>query len=352
MPVRSYRPEIDKVGCVRGQLIVATCADCITSCPTGALFEAADGTLSLHPDACTGCGACVAACPETAIRQPSPARDRVVQASSARLTLVCDRHPAAGGSDTLACVHCLGLADLARLWRAGLRRIDVATGECINCSTCPPDRLDDQLLRFNSLARSRGLAEIVFRPAGAKTLSAWRKNNMALSDPGADPDAAPDPGRRAFLRRFTTATATAPTADLPENGADLTAFIQQISTDIDPIFPVSPQIDPALCSACDACTSVCPHGALILINDENDKLSYRVTESRCTGCGVCVDVCDEDAIVLARMTGFEPDIPLSRYRCKACGNWQNSTDNAPSRDGLCRICRVNDSRRNLFVILP
>lgn len=350
MPGRSQCPEIDNAGCVRGQLVVATCTDCITACPTDALFEAADGTLSLQPDACTGCGACVAACPETAIRLPSPARDRVVQATGARLTLVCERHPAARGRDALTCVHCLGLADLARLWRAGLRRVNVATGDCATCATCPTDLFDDQLARFNNLARSRGLAEIALRPAGTKALAAWRDTHTPTASANLDVDPGPDPGRRAFLRGFTTATA--PDADPPENGADLAAFFQQASPDSDPVFPVSPQIDQALCSACDACTQVCPHEALILINDNADNLSYRVTASRCTGCGLCVDVCDEDAITLARMTGLESDISLSRYRCKACGNWQNSTDSAPPSDGLCRICRVNDSRRNLFVILP
>lgn len=335
-------PEIDKTGCVRSRLVVASCSACVGACPQDALFEGEDGSLLLHADACTACGACVAACAETAINLPRARRGRAVQGNGPRLTLVCARHPAADNADALPCLHCLGLADLARLWQAGLRRLVTASADCRSCDLCPPVRLADQLERFNTLTRSRGLAVITHHRAGPKALVAWRDDHP--------PRSAPDNSRRNFLRGL--AAPAQPDTPEPSDSAGLADFLEQGSPETTPVFPFSPQIDPAMCTACDACTRVCPHDALILVNDKSGQGAYETTASACTGCGLCVDICDEDAITVAQMTGPGPDLPLDRYRCKACGNWQSIFAGTLPEDGLCRICRVNNSRRNLFVKLP
>jgi Fe-S-cluster-containing dehydrogenase component len=38
-------------------------APCVTNCPTGASYYRGDGTVQIHRDLCTGCRACIAACP-------------------------------------------------------------------------------------------------------------------------------------------------------------------------------------------------------------------------------------------------------------------------------------------------
>lgn len=38
-------------------------APCITNCPTGASYRRWDGTVQINHDLCTGCRACIAACP-------------------------------------------------------------------------------------------------------------------------------------------------------------------------------------------------------------------------------------------------------------------------------------------------
>lgn len=327
---------------MHSQLLVATCGACIAACPQTALTISANGTPVLHAEDCTGCGACVPACPESALSLLLPVRDRALQTPGSRLTLVCDKHSASRGGEALPCVHAFGLAELARAWQAGLRRIDTATADCATCATCPADLLQDQLARFNTLARSRDLDGITHHRAGPKSLAAWREDQARHT--------APDNSRRAFLRGLTTpARATPP--DEAQTSA-LAGFLAQTAPDQTPLFPYSPTIDPDACSACDTCIQVCPHGALILINDKNQIPSYEITASACTGCGLCVDICDEDAIALVQMAGPAPDLPLGRFRCSACGNDQNTTKGAPPQDGLCRICRVNASRRSLFVVLP
>ena len=50
-------------------VLCAHCADapCAAACPAGAYVRRDDGLLLIDPDACTGCGACVEACPQGAV---------------------------------------------------------------------------------------------------------------------------------------------------------------------------------------------------------------------------------------------------------------------------------------------
>ena len=38
-------------------------AECLSACPADAIYREADGTIQIQQDMCTGCGACVTACP-------------------------------------------------------------------------------------------------------------------------------------------------------------------------------------------------------------------------------------------------------------------------------------------------
>ena len=40
------------------------CGECAEVCPTGAIYRRADGTYVIEPEDCTGCVACVSACPQ------------------------------------------------------------------------------------------------------------------------------------------------------------------------------------------------------------------------------------------------------------------------------------------------
>ena len=62
-----------------------------------------------------------------------------------------------------------------------------------------------------------------------------------------------------------------------------------------------PKIDPATCSGCGKCVSVCPVEAMTLEKNESPNGSKRLATlngDQCLGCGVCVRVCSRQALSL------------------------------------------------------
>lgn len=51
------------------------------------------------------------------------------------------------------------------------------------------------------------------------------------------------------------------------------------------------KVDPEKCTGCEACVSVCPAGAISMVDGK-----AKVDPSLCTDCGVCVDECPVEAI--------------------------------------------------------
>ena len=49
--------------------------------------------------------------------------------------------------------------------------------------------------------------------------------------------------------------------------------------------------DKAKCTGCTACASICPHGAIAMLADEEGFLYPHILPDRCTGCGLCERIC-------------------------------------------------------------
>jgi len=330
----STRIHIDGAACVRSRLLLASCDACQRICPVDAIDLG-----GWHPviDAlsCTDCGACAAVCMEGVFSLPTA----LPKPQGDTLLVQCRCHPQAKDTPATNCIHSIGLNDLARMWLDGVRHLLVATGGCPTCEAAPMVWIETAVADFNQLAESRALPGIDLSIASKRDLSDWQ---MALD--------APDPSRRAFLRRFV-----APPVDETPAAEDATLhkfLIQGHAPDpAKTLYPFSPHIDANRCTGCDDCVNICPHDALTLIKAENGKSLYNCAPERCTGCQLCSDICDVQAVRVQGMGHRGADILLTRFRCRACGVETHSTSAQAPENGLCRICQHTDHHKKLFVVL-
>lgn len=65
--------------------------------------------------------------------------------------------------------------------------------------------------------------------------------------------------------------------------------------------PIVAKVDENVCSSCGLCESLCPLGAVELVN-EKDKKSAKVNPALCEGCGTCVAACPSGAARLLNGT--------------------------------------------------
>lgn len=66
--------------------------------------------------------------------------------------------------------------------------------------------------------------------------------------------------------------------------------------------PIISSVNEELCIGCGICASICPYGALELVEVEEGKKRARVTGVRCKGCGTCGSSCIKRAIKMYHFT--------------------------------------------------
>lgn len=253
------------------------------------------------------------------------------------MLLICPRHVTAGQG--AICLQALGLEALAGLWLRGVRKLWLATETCADCPDGKGLSFAARLAALNTLLADRDLPALAAVPAPLRRPS-------RLPELGGDRT---DPARRGFLRLVAgpvTGEATATPRAL--------ARLQRLAGPRAPTPRVAfvPVLQPSRCTACHACTRLCPEDALILINAEADAAAYRCDATRCTGCGICVAACQEDAIrleVMARPS--TADMPLLRSQCRGCGVAFYTPGTPAPAGGLCPVCARAPHFRKLHQVL-
>lgn len=227
----------------------------------------------------------------------------------------------ASGGATVGCAHAVGISNLAGLWEAGLRDIAVATAECAACADAPERSLSDDVRQLNAVLQARDLPPIRLRRATRDERRPTRVPQNAA-------------------RRDIFAKA------LPPRDHGALARVQGLGPGLVAHAPV---IDPAICTACNACVRVCPEGVLMLIKDADGGLRYDTDAGRCTGCALCEDVCDDHAIRLDHDTRPPGPVSLRGFRCKICG--VQSYAMAGGDDDTCHICRKRPHASGLYQVI-
>ena len=298
----------------------------------------------LDAAACSGCGGCMAACPQGAVSLAG--RDAPFVASPRPVTeaaLVC---PAFGHSTGAAevCLQALGLEQLAGLWLSGLRQLTVRTAECAACPDgcgLPVARhLDD----LNALLADRGLGGLSVRvgsgaPGAGPGISAARHE-------------AADPARRRLF-----GLGAAPALRAAASGRALARLQAQAGADaLDATarrVAYAPRIDPDRCTGCDACIRICPESVLFRIKAEQGTEVYGFTPGACSGCALCMDVCPVNAIVVEKQTLPAAPLALIGFRCSACKVDVHVPASGPWAAGpQCPICVTTGHSGRSFQVMP
>lgn len=291
-------PEADTSRCLRLRCRTFECARCAEACPRAALgFDGRGPTVD--PQACTGCGLCVSACPVDGIS------GAVVDVEELAARLSPLPQPVLGctgaqGVDAHARVPCLGylteedLAALSALLPQGLQLNGV------RCSGCPRGETSESVagrVARVSVLGPRGELQLVqevralsFRERSLDRRSFFRSlgRSSAVKASALLQSAAPGepPGRSAkHLPRRRTALRLAVHHAEPLAAARLAAaFSFTVTVDAD-------------CTACPRCAAMCPTGALTREGEGADR-RLEIDPERCTGCGVCEAFCPSGSLRL------------------------------------------------------
>lgn len=340
-------PDLAGERCVHARIETARCRACVEACPRGA-WIIDDERVGIDTEACDGCDVCVPACPEGAIISARP-RDAEIRSWRGRPAVfrACERAGVSAEAGVIPCVHSIGLTDLLRLYRRGVRDWIVSAAPCESCPLGTAPRFQEAIHQAQTLLSSRELPPLTLTVLEPQRWSATANQAAPYLE-----DAAVN--RRGFFRKalrvaVDTAMETAGAPDTRAPFAPAATWLPETGPNAVQLY--QPAIDPQRCNGCDACARLCPHQAIALERLPT-ALQYRLDGQRCTGCGICQDACDQNAAsVIALRPQQTRAVPLLERRCPACGTPYHQPAAHPSSAEFCRICTRTRRTRLLFQTL-
>jgi ferredoxin len=307
--------------CAHSRNGITGCTRCLSLCPTGAIMPDGD-SVTIDPAICAGCGQCAAACPTGAAAYALPDAATMV----ARLRAALRAWHAAGGKVAPAILfhdtdHGEPLIDASGRYGRGL------PAHVIPLNVNEITQIGPEVLAA-ALAYGAGSVAVLGRARPhhdqtgleaalslvhdvSDTLGYGPLALIETDDPDSLEAALADLPRNPVLG---TPSSFLPPAD--KRGLLIMAFTEMnraapVPAEVIPLAASAPFgviiIDTDACTLCQACTGVCPTGALL---DNPETPMLRFTESACVQCGLCAATCPETAITLAAQLDFAAwDVP-------------------------------------------
>jgi len=307
----------------------STCSRCVNICPQNA--------ISLNPgpninDDCTDCGLCQVVCP-TEVFQNELSSDRNllskvegiykndrVQCSGDRKLLFFHCHRAEKQDRNSLFLHCLGRITTNIILGAALLGFDKIILTKGNCSQCHYHRgeklIKNALTTSQVFLESKGITlfeiKIEEKEKCNEAVLSRRDLFSMLSDKIKNSTAS-------FVHRTETTIREKMNNTIGSKGKKrhlpqiklLKMILRQNSFENKMVIKYKSElpfgkikVDEKECSACGACISLCPTGA-ITKKMENDLLSLYVNASLCNNCTLCKEACPKNAI------DFETNIDIT-----------------------------------------
>ena len=300
------------------------CKLCTDVCPVGAITDS-NGKLKIDKSACTGCGACVSACPKGSVSYPGYSvaelereieglLSKKVSLSNRILAIVCQsclnlnenisavispnmftiKVPSLAvvspllllnafniGVDGIILIHdeenCSSKMSAGSLnknirfvqqlfdrWQIDKKRI-----EYVNKANCSDAAICSELHRFNKMVIELGHTPFHFM-AGSMT----------------------------FEGMYSLA------AIIKEMDTKLQLSDEGVFTDECVPFG-SVNIDQSHCTGCSVCAQSCPTGAISTqISDDSSNLKLNFQHNKCIACGICISICPEKCIRFKKVLDF------------------------------------------------
>jgi ferredoxin len=280
----------DPALCVRGRSGMIACGRCVQACPAGAITGLAE-RVEVDPYLCQGGGICATVCPGGAMQYAYPA----VGDSVNRLRRLLEAYRAAGGEAPELLVHeaervpplealpsnvlPYAVEEVAsvgpELWLSALAF--GARGVRLRRSVRSTHAVDAAM--EVQLDDARALLECLGFPG---TAIAWEDAPGRVPMPPLRPAAYAGMGSKREILFLALDHLVAQAGPLPA-ALDLPASV--------PLGEVV--VDPARCTLCASCATVCPRGAVAA---EEGSPALVFFESRCVQCGLCERACPEHAI--------------------------------------------------------
>jgi len=343
--------KIDAARCLPKISPRSCCDACVAVCPEGAIRFGASPTVK----DCSACGLCAASCRADAITLDNPSDEQLVQRFVAqsrkapRLSLTCMAGPT--GPEQVGCLGRITPELLLAAAACGFTEIELVAGPCGACQYAKGrEMVEAAILATTTILRN------VNHPCGLRLIEAPAWKPTASKPPGAGVQAPVYEERRAFLlsafgllreliplapSRHAQNQPTAPT--LSRRREALRWALAQLQVDNHRSVPWS---ETGLrltgrCLHCGICQRLCPNGAIKVA----DGAGLQLDTQRCHTCGLCTGVCPVGALALeapyslSDVAGGAPVHlgEVAAYNCDRCGQAVTATGaGAP----LCLPCTI------------
>jgi len=352
--------------CLHAHVRSARCDACFQVCPVGAI-QPGQPTPQFNLESCVLCRACCSICPVSAFSAEDSAYALLkcfVRANVQSLQIFCEHHPAShalstefgGAVRVRGCLAGLGAGTYLSLVALGAEQVSLRLDACQDCSWGHLQAfIQSQITEASRLLQpwcfeARILSWMYMTEGEHVEHPIWDVYNPPMSRR--------DLFKLAVLQeRLGEARALVETSmeedlHLSRDRLRVTASLRHLLKN----HPMSNEmilndlgfavlaIDDS-CTACGACSRICPTNALQFHADEEDR-SYQLEfyPDRCIACGICLRSCTTHSICIQLSPSFqEVFIPRGSrilregklIRCKSCKAWIS----AQPGEELCPSCQ-------------